>query len=642
MRLSAFVIPLAAFLIAGMASAFAAVTAVAVVEDRSVEAVREELQLQGHDWAQVLGDGLQIVMEGTAPSEAVRFRAISIAGSVVDASRVIDNMAVTEAANIVPPAFAMEILRNDSGVSLIGLVPASTDREAVTAQIMRIAGDLPVTDLLEVADYPVPQGWRSAMTFALNALGQLPHSKISVAPGHVSINAISDSIDQKRRLEATIARQAPEGVQLALAITAPRPVITPFTTRFVLDEDGARFEACSADTPETEREIQVAAVAAGVEGKITCTQGLGVPSRTWGEAVALGIAAVADLGGGTVTYSDADVVLVALEGTSQDDFDRVAGELENALPDLFALDAVLPVAAEATAEGLPQFTATLSPEGRAQVRGRVPDALMNSTVTNFASARFGKDNVTMGTRITDDLPSGWSVRVLAGLEALSKLADGSVLVQPDLVAVRGNTGNPDASAAITRLMLDKLGPGAEFRVDVVYVAELDPDTGLPTPQECIEKINAITATRKITFDPGSANLDSATQGVVNDIAEALRRCIDMPIKIAGYTDSQGRDEMNLRLSQQRADAVLTALRGRRVPTSTFTAIGYGEADPIADNATEEGREANRRIEFSLISEDADGDDSEIAEADADAEAETDADAGDAEEDDTEEDGDATN
>ena len=71
------------------------------------------------------------------------------------------------------------------------------------------------------------------------------------------------------------------------------------------------------------------------------------------------------------------------------------------------------------------------------------------------------------------------------------------------------------------------------------------------------------------------------------------------MEIGGHTDSQGSEGGNQALSQARAEAVLLALQGRRVDVSGMTATGYGEAQPIADNQTEEGREANRRIEFVL-------------------------------------------
>ena len=54
------------------------------------------------------------------------------------------------------------------------------------------------------------------------------------------------------------------------------------------------------------------------------------------------------------------------------------------------------------------------------------------------------------------------------------------------------------------------------------------------------------------------------------------------------------------MSQSRAESVLNELRARRVLTGSFTAKGYGEDSPVASNQTEEGREANRRIEFKLI------------------------------------------
>ena len=600
MRLSMIFTRLVVFAAAAAVALVAAQATVSQVEQRSVLAVQETLVDQGHEWASVLGDGLQVILEGEAPTEAVRFRAISAAGGQVDASRVIDNLSVSDSAKIVPPEFAIEILRNNAGVSLIGLIPASTDREALTNRIQNIADGLPVTDLLESGDYPEPETWRAAVNYALRALGLLNKSKISVNADRVLVNAISDSPEEKRRLEIALARNTPNGVRLAVEISAPRPVISPFTTRFVLDEDGPRFDACTADTDEALTKILTAASQVGFQERATCVLALGAPSQTWGEAVALAIAAVGDLEGGTVTISDTDVTLLAPVGTAQSTFDNVVGRLENALPDAFAVSAELPVLPDATSDALPQFTATRSPEGQVQLRGRVPDQITNTVVENFANAKFGQRNITMSTRITEGLPNGWSVRVLAGLEALSELSNGAVSVEPNTLIVRGNTGNEDASAIIARLLIEKLGQAADFEIDVTYVKALDPIAGIPTPQECMAQVAAATEGRKITFDPGSADLAAATQPVIDDIAEILKKCGDLPIRVSGFTDSQGREVMNQQLSQDRADAVLTALRARRVPVSTFESIGFGEENPIADNDTEDGREANRRIEFSLI------------------------------------------
>lgn len=600
MRLSALFLRIGVFIIAAFIAVFAARATVATVETRSVVAVHEDLIDVGHEWASVLGDGLQVIIEGEAPSEAARFNAISTAGKIVDASRVIDNMSVVDSAGIAPPEFAIEILRNDAGVSLIGLIPAGTDRTALAEQIADIADGQPVTDLLEIADYPTPEAWPDALEYAMRALGQLPRAKISVSSRRVTVKAISDSADEKRRLETSLARNTPEDVAVAVSITAPRPVISPFLTRFTLDEEGARFITCAVDTAAAERKIVWSATQVGFEGRTNCTQALGAPSRTWGDAVALSIDAIGELGGGTVTISNTDITLIALEGTDQRTFDNVIGALENTLPDVYALEAELPRAPEAGDQGPPQFTATRSPEGEVQLRGRIADELMNTTAEQFAFAKFGQRNVTMGTRVVDGLPAGWSIRVLAGIEALSQLSNGSVTVQPDLVSIRGNTGRETAREDIARLLIDKLGPTAEVDIDVTYVKELDPIAGLPTPEECVAQITAVTELRKITFDPGSADISEATFGVVEDIADILRKCANLRIQIAGYTDSQGREEMNQQLSQQRAQSVLDALRVRRVPVGAFEAIGFGEADPIADNDTEDGREANRRIEFSLI------------------------------------------
>lgn len=592
----------AAFLVAGGLSAVAAQTIVRTVEGRSVEAVADRLSTGGFVWAEVLGDGLQVVIEGEAPTESARFEAISAAAQVVDGARVIDNMRVADAADIAPPAFALEVLRNDAGVSLIGLVPATTDRDEILEDFADATEGQPVSDLLQTADYPVPEGWEPALGYALDALELLPRAKVSVAAGRVSIEAVADSPEAQRRLESELAAMAPDGVRLALAVSAPRPVISPFTVRVRLEEGRLAFDACSADTEEARDAILGAAAAAGAEGQVACRLGLGTPTPEWGPAVAAGISALAELGGGRLTFSDADVSLVALPGTEAALFDRVTGELDRALPEPFALEAERPLPPSATDpdRGPPEFAVLLSEDGDVRLQGPIEDERMAGLVRAFAQARFGAADVALATRTGGGLPAGWSMRVLAGIEALSRLHDGRVTVTPETIVVSGRTGRADARDEIAARAIETLGPQASLEIEVAYDEALDPLAALPTPEECLAKIAAVTDAAKITFDPGSATISAEGEPVIEAIAEILRSCPDLRLRISGYTDSQGREESNLRLSQDRAEAVLSALRAERVPVAGFEAQGFGEADPIASNESEAGREANRRIEFTLL------------------------------------------
>lgn len=618
-----FLLPIVFVTYAGIAVVVASIV-VGAIERRTAQEVRSALTLEGQDWVSVEADGLLVRLTGTAETEATRFRALSVAGTVVDAARVIDAMEVRPAAQMRPPDFSVEILRNDDGISLIGLIPAAEDREAVVTRLSDLAGAGRVSDMLETADYPTPETWQAALDFGLASLSRLPRSKISITPERVTITAITESAAEKSRLEADLTREAPPGLRLTLELSAPRPVITPFTLRFLIDAAGARFDACSADTESARTSILAAAVAAGATGKSDCTIGMGVPSPRWTEAVEASIAALAELGAGSLTFSDADISLIAAETVAQSDFDRVIGELERALPDAFSLTAVLTPKADTTERGPPEFMATLDPAGQLRMRGRLTDERVRALVESFAAARFGgAGRVYNAARLDPELPEGWPVRVLAALEALDELASGSVLVRPDLVRISGQTGSPGANAEIARLLAEKLGQGKKFEIEVTYVETLDPVAALPTPEECVARVNAILTERKITFAPGSSEIAGDALDTLDLLAEALKDCAEVRMEIGAHSDSQGREEMNLNLSQTRADAVLNGLLARRVLTSNLSAVGYGESRPIADNDTEEGREANRRIEFTLVLPEEEG----AAEEGNAGEAEAEADAG---------------
>lgn len=599
MRLSSYVTVAATFVAAIFISFLAAGFSATLMEDSSKYSVKTALESAGLEWADVDTNGLQVFLIGVAPSEAARFKAITTAGSVVDAARVLDQMEVVDREAFAPPRFSIEILRNDSGISLIGLIPKSSDTETMLDDVKELVGEDAVSDLLESASYPAPEGWAPAMSLGMKALRLLPRSKISIDADTVSVMAMADSAERKLELEQELIRATPPNVTLSLNISAPRPVITPFTLRFVIEDGKARFDACSADTEEARTRIVAAARAAGVANEATCEIGLGVPSKQWSKAVVTAIEALKKLGGGSVTFSDADISLVAATGTDNSVFDRVIGDMEAALPEVFALHADLPVA-QAADQGPPEFTATLSPEGQVQLRGRISGELARETADSYAKAKFGSDAVYTAARLDEALPRDWSVRVLAAIEALSFLNNGAVTVNPDEFKVFGDTGDSTAKAQIAQLLADKLGEAETFAIDVTYVKKLDPVLGLPTPEECELQLAETQVGRKITFEPGSDTLDGSAKAIMDDIAEILKKCEDLKLEIAGHTDSQGREVMNQQLSQNRAQAVLNALRERRILTSSFVAKGYGEEKPIADNATEEGREANRRIEFKLI------------------------------------------
>ena len=314
-------------------------------------------------------------------------------------------------------------------------------------------------------------------------------------------------------------------------------------------------------------------------------------------------------------------------------FDREVGGLERSLPDGFSLTAVRtdpPIdPGDAAEEGgdVPQFTAALDAEAGVELLGRLPSERAREAVESYAHAHFGHGMTEAATRLDDGLPEGWTLRVLTALDALSHLASGSVDVRPNALSIEGKTGREDAPAEVARLLSERLGTGAEYTIDVVYDEELDPTSDIPTPEDCVARLNAVLSARQISFEPGSATVDSEGLEIIERLAETLKDCQHVPMEIAGHTDSQGRESMNQRLSQERADAVLNALLARRVLTSNLSAMGYGETVPVADNDTEEGREANRRIEFTLITEEEPAADAgEASEVQSDAPAEDGADA----------------
>ncbi len=110
---------------------------------------------------------------------------------------------------------------------------------------------------------------------------------------------------------------------------------------------------------------------------------------------------------------------------------------------------------------------------------------------------------------------------------------------------------------------------------------------------------------KITFDSGilfgvnESNISAEARNNLTTLAETLKKYEDTNILIEGHTDSTGSDELNQRLSEARAQSVADNLRNAGVAGARLTTEGYGSAQPIADNSSQEGRTQNRRVEVAI-------------------------------------------
>ena len=134
---------------------------------------------------------------------------------------------------------------------------------------------------------------------------------------------------------------------------------------------------------------------------------------------------------------------------------------------------------------------TLSLEDFVQLQGVLRDELSKTTVTNMVKARFGHDKVHNAIRIFPDLSSQWLIRVIAGLEALSFLKRGYVLITDADILLSGMTELETGKSSITKLLSTKLKPQDSYDIDVSFQRTVKKKPSKLSPVECIEKLDAL-------------------------------------------------------------------------------------------------------------------------------------------------------
>ena len=123
----------------------------------------------------------------------------------------------------------------------------------------------------------------------------------------------------------------------------------------------------------------------------------------------------------------------------------------------------------------------------------------------------------------------------------------------------------------------------------------------PGPARVVLTASNIAIMDKVQFETGKAELLPVSHALLDEVAKMLK---DNPqvelISVEGHTDSTGSPDFNRKLSQQRAESVAKYMSSKGVKASRMEPKGFGPDRPIADNETDPGREANRRVEFNIL------------------------------------------
>lgn len=572
------------------------------LENAQVAELEQSMFAGGIDWVTYQPDGFSMTISGQAPDIKHQERAVQIATMIVG-DGLIDLTTAATPATVAPESTVpmVEIMRNGGDISLIGRLPVGEGRAILDRGIATISTATKVVDITEPLETDLPSGWISALGFGAQILLQTDRAIVTVTPGKVVVDTVADSANWQDGLRELLENMRPPDVTLLINIAAPRIVIAPY--RFVLDMADPSLAECAAQNEIEARRITTQIQPMTLPG-FDCEIGIGAPSYDWGQVVFDTVETLFSFGEGSLLIDDSDITLTVPFGISEQELAIAVNGLRAKLPEVYSLHISvpepLPTAEEIAGQVMVEFHATLSSEGFVTLTGALKDQLTQDVVVRYAESKFGYNLVDSDFDSQTVLPDGWQKRVFAAIEALSLLESGAFDLTLESLTVSGVASFDSPEVELSELLIAALGKSAVFDLDLTYEPKDEVEEDALDPRVCAARVTTILGDNQISFAPSSAVIEESSKPTIEAITLILANCRSANFEIGGHTDSQGREEMNRSLSQSRADAVLDSMLAQNLLLGPLTAVGYGESEPIADNDTEDGRAANRRIVIKLI------------------------------------------
>ncbi|MCP2260392.1 OmpA-OmpF porin, OOP family [Streptoalloteichus tenebrarius] len=295
---------------------------------------------------------------------------------------------------------------------------------------------------------------------------------------------------------------------------------------------------------------------------------------------------------------------VSFDGRDGEVVDVPAGRGEQARQVVQAVDGVRSVRVSEAAPVAPPPRTQVEPVtmtftgDRVAVMGAVPDETARDEVLAAVEHACGRA-VVPGLQVVSSAPMPGPPAAFGELARAASTVPGERTVSWTLLGVTltGTVPDPTSRGRIEEAVRHAL-PGVEVHSQLVVTRDGSAqalETGATQ-----EQLDRMLIEHPITFLPNSAVLTAEGAESVRQVAQLLRGVSDRTVEVGGHVAAGPGGESNaLRLSQQRADAVRDKLVRQGLPAERIVAKGFGDARPRADNNSQEGKAANRRVEITV-------------------------------------------
>ena len=223
-------------------------------------------------------------------------------------------------------------------------------------------------------------------------------------------------------------------------------------------------------------------------------------------------------------------------------------------------------------------------KGMVVVSGLLDNPATIKQMETIVAANHGRERVISQLSSAPDVARISSVEKL--IAASVGLSDGAQLsIKGQQLSLQG--------AVIDQALVDKISSN----IEQAFNGKID--NTLEVSSECLDLLNKLLGASNVEFGSGAADIKESSFALLQEIADTAARCPDSHFEVAGHTDSVGKLDYNMALSEARATAVVEHIVGLGLDRKRFLPRGYGPTQPLEDNLTEYGRAANRRIEFRI-------------------------------------------